>query len=210
MVLNGFDLDFRPPFYFGPQDLKDFHKSRILGQIRGNMVSGKVDQTDVPEGLRESSLDSSLRDAQGQIHPWMMGGEYLPNLLQNEVELCRVVLKSTTMDVTSFRVRKQKHRFAYRVVDEYSNKFVLKQKTSTRPLSMGEVIQVLDTCQLIFYDTGDEGEDIGLVKPQIEYMKEYGYDKEESVDFVTVESTFYPELENYYERQKDIWFEELS
>ena len=63
---------------------------------------------------------------------------------------------------------------------------------------------------MIFYDTGDEGEDIGLVKPQIEYMKEYGYDKEESVDFVTVESTFYPELEDYYERQKDIWFEESS
>ena len=120
-----------------------------------------------------------------------------------------MVLKSTTMDVTSLRVRKQKYRFAYRIVDEYSNKFVLKQKTSTRPLSMGKVIRVLDTCQMIFYETGEEWDYTGLVKPQIEYMKEYDYDKEESVDFVTVESTFYPELEDYYEKQKDIWFEEL-
>ena len=44
-----------------------------------------------------------------------MGGEYLPDLLPNEVEIARVVLKSTTMDVQSIRARRTKHRIIYRI-----------------------------------------------------------------------------------------------
>lgn len=208
--LNEFNLDYRPPFYFGPQELKDFYKSRILGQIRGRVVSESIDKTAVPSSLRDTSLDPNLRDVQGQIHPRLMGGEYLPKYYQNEIELCRVVLESTTMDVISLRARKQKHRFAYRIVDEYSNKFILTKKTSTRPLSMGEIVQILDTCKEILYDTGEEMEYVGLIKPVIEYMKQDGFGKEECIDFVKVESTFYPELFAYYEQQKEIWFEDLT
>lgn len=206
--MNEFNLGDRPPFYFGPQDLKDFYKSRILGQIRGNMVSEAIDKTSVPSSLTETSLDPSLRDFQGQMHPSMMGGEYLPQHLINEIELCRVVLNSTTMDVTSLRVRKQKRRYVYRIVDEYSNKFTLTKKTSTKPLSMKEVIQILDTSKEVLYDSGEEIEYVGLIKPVIEYMKQDGCGKEESIEYVIVESTFYPELFAYYEQQKEIWFEE--
>jgi hypothetical protein len=206
--LKEFNLDYRPPFYFGPQDLKDFYNSRILGQIRRNIVSETIDKSNVSASFRENSLDQNLRDALGQIHPSMMGGEYLPQYLRSEIELCRVILNSTTMDVTSLRVRKQKHRYAYRIVDEYSNKFIITKKTSTKPLSMREITQILDTSREILYDTGEEMEYVGLIKPVIEYMKQDGCKKEESIDFVTVESTFYPELFAYYEQQKEIWFEE--
>ena len=206
--MKEFNLDYRPPFYFGPQDLKDFYNSRILGQIRRDIVSETIDKSNVSASFRENSLDQNLRDALGQIHPSMMGGEYLPQYLRSEIELCRVILNSTTMDVTSLRVRKQKHRYAYRIVDEYSNKFIITKKTSTKPLSMREITQILDTSREILYDTGEEMEYVGLIKPVIEYMKQDGCKKEESIDFVTVESTFYPELFAYYEQQKEIWFEE--
>ena len=207
--MKEFNLDYRPPFYFGPQDLKDFYNSRTLGQIRRNIISETIDKSNISASFRENSLDQNLRDALGQIHPSMMGGEYLPQYLRSEIELCRVILDSTTMDVTSLRVRKQKHRYVYRLVDEYSNKFILTKKTSTKPLSMREVTQILDTSREVLYDTGEEMEYVGLIKPVIEYMKQDGCKKEESIDFVTVESTFYPELFAYYEQRKEIWFDEV-
>ena len=73
---------------------------------------------------------------------------------------------------------------------------------------MREITQILDTSREILYDTGEEMEYVGLIKPVIEYMKQDGCKKEESIDFVTVESTFYPELFAYYEQRKEIWFEE--
>ena len=205
--MKEFNLDYRPPFYFGPQDLKDFYNSRTLGQIRRNIISETIDKSNISASFRENSLDQNLRDALGQIHPSMMGGEYLPQYLRSEIELCRVILDSTTMDVTSLRVRKQKHRYAYRLVDEYSNKFILTKKTSAKPLSMREVTQILDTSREVLYDTGEEMEYVGLIKPVIEYMKQDGCKKEESIDFVTVESAFYPELFAYYEQRKEIWFD---
>jgi hypothetical protein len=48
-----------------------------------------------------------------------MGGEYLPNLMPNEVEIARVTMTSTTMDVISIRARHTKHKIIYRIVDEY-------------------------------------------------------------------------------------------
>ena len=97
----------------------------------------------------------------------------------------------------------------YRIVDEYGNKFILKQKTSKRPLSMNKVIQVLDTAKTIFYDTGEEEEEnVGLMKPQIIFYKDEGVGKDEVVNFINVSSPFYPDLEQYYEKQKLIWFDE--
>ena len=73
---------------------------------------------------------------------------------------------------------------------------------------MGKVIKILDTTRTIFYDTGEEEEaNIGLVKPNIIFWKEDGQDRSNVVDFVRVLSPFYPDLEDYYERQKRIWFD---
>ena len=206
--MKAFNLEYRPSQIFGPQDLKSFYQSRILGQLRGKLISDNVEKVTVPDPLKKSSIEPNYRRVLEQIHPWMMGGEYLPDLLTDEVELCRVVLKSTTMDVTSLRIRKQKRRYTYRVVDEYSNKFKISPKTSTRPITMREVIQIIDQCS-IFDENDDELEFQGLVEPQIIHLKDYGYSKEETLDFVTVESQFYPELYEYYEYQKNFWFDNL-
>ena len=203
-----FNLSFRPNSYFDDLTLEQKLRSKIKGQLRGESVISTIHEGFVPPQLLKSELSDTHKTAQEKIHPWMMGGEYLPKLYHNEVELCRVILKSATMDVSSLRVRQQKSRLVYRVVDEYSNTFILTQKTSVLPLPMGKVIKILDTTRTIFYDTGEEEEaNIGLVKPNIIFWKEDGQDRSNVVDFVRVLSPFYPDLEDYYERQKRIWFD---
>ena len=69
-----------------------------------------------PEFLAES-LDDEMRAAIGRIHPAFMGGEYLPKLLRNEIEIARISLASTTADQISVRARKLGDSVAYRIVD---------------------------------------------------------------------------------------------
>jgi len=66
-------------------------------------------------------LSETLRDEQrrlfGSMHPSFMGVEYLPDLYEDEVEIARVELRSTTGDVISIRARPEGNGVAYRVVD---------------------------------------------------------------------------------------------
>ena len=99
----------------------------------------------VAQFLRRNRV--SLKLAQGQIHPWMMGGEYLPDLKMSQVEICRIVSKSTTMDVFSIRARKIDQKLHYSVADEYGdNEYRLPQVSSLEPLTMGALIENLDSC----------------------------------------------------------------
>ncbi len=38
-------------------------------------------------------------------------GEYLPELSSNEIEICRLILDSSSVDITSLRVRKNNDRY---------------------------------------------------------------------------------------------------
>jgi hypothetical protein len=49
-----------------------------------------------------------------------MGGEYLPNRKDTEVEIARININSTLSDVTSVYAKAGKNRIYYRVVDEYN------------------------------------------------------------------------------------------
>jgi len=142
----GFDLSWRPTNYFQDLTLEQKLGSRIKGQIRGKKVIGDIRDQPVHPELMKSELASDLKDVHGKIHPVMMGGEYLPDLKDLEVEICRVVLESTTMDVTSIRAKKQKDRIIYRVEDEYDNEYRLPHKSSSKPLTMKQLINNIDKC----------------------------------------------------------------
>ena len=142
----------------------------------------------------------------------MMGGEYLPDLKLNETEICRIVLKSTTMDVISMRAQILDGVINYRVVDEYGEKdYVLKFQKSDIPLTMCQLVENLDQCVEIHKDSCDVNDygGGGLVKPWVYQQFEFGDSLEDAVDFVTVHSAFYPDLEGYYEHKKPIWFKEM-
>ena len=204
------NFDYQPKSYWGPQDLKTFYGSRIKGQIRKKMITEEVESGNIPLSLLEPEVSEELKDYQNHFHPQMMGGEYLPNYKNNEIEICRVVLDSTTLDVYSLRVRKNKTRHVYRIVDEYSNTFKLSQYSSIKPLKMIQIIQILNNCEVINYDSGEIMMK-GIIRPHLDYMCDYhldDYSKEKIINFVKVESNIYPEIEIYYEQQKEIWFKE--
>ena len=128
------------------------------------------------------------------------GGEYLPGMLEGEVEIARVSLKSTTGDQISVRACKQGDTIRYRVVDEYESDFELPIEESERPFSLGEMIDFVDRAEQTGYDyTG------GLI--QIYWEDPFGsYGSiEERLDFVSAESGFYPELKSYYEELGEAW-----
>ena len=91
------------------------------------------------------TLSDADRRALGRLHPSFMGGEYLPDRRDTEVEIARINIDSTTSDVTSIYAKAGKDRIRYRVVDEY-NGYTLSEKctrSSKRPLSLGELIEFL-------------------------------------------------------------------
>ncbi len=93
-------------------------------------------------------------------------------------------------------------------MDEYDDyEYGLKYETSSQPLTMGQVIENLDTCTQNYGDTGEENDygGGGLIRPWLFQQFEHGEEPEEISDFVTVHSVFYPHLEDYYENQKLIW-----
>jgi hypothetical protein len=76
-----------------------------------------------------------------------MGGEYLPDRRDTEVEIARIKIDSTTSDMTSVYARPGKDRINYRVVDEYWGDTLTEKRTRSsrrllrRPLLRDEVIQ---------------------------------------------------------------------
>jgi hypothetical protein len=150
------------------------------------------------EGLDESTLAMVSR-----MHPMLMGGEYLPDYEEEEVEIARVSLESTTADVISIRARPTPEGIGYRVVDEYETVFHCRPDVSERPLTMRELIELLDKTEAadwqgtglvsLWRDSNLEADD---------YDPEYA---EELVDFVTVNSDFYPELRKWYEEEAREW-----
>jgi hypothetical protein len=132
-----------------------------------------------------------------------MGGEYLPDFLRDEVEIARVVMKSTTMDVISIRARPTKHRIIYRIEDEYGDlwdeddawgHYVPKPKTSTRPLTLKQMIDIIDYNELV------DG-------PRNLNYEDGGSSAEELYDFCTVSSVFYPQLEYWFDDANQRWLD---
>jgi len=75
------------------------------------------------------------------MHPRYMGGEYLPDQEEGEVEIARIEIASTTGDVTSVYARRDGIEILYRIVDEYEGDTLSghTERTSTEPLTLGEL-----------------------------------------------------------------------
>ncbi len=202
-----FDLAYRPESYWDTPDPLSAIRGNIKGQLRREMVTDFV-TGQAPEALGEiesdllrDTLDEDTRRSLGGIHPQWMGGEYLPDYQDGEAEIARIVLDSSTMDVYCFRARrigKQRPRIHYRAFDEYDGEWELIQATSTRPLTMGAMIRLIDTatCSGADYDGSD------LVASIWQYT-----DPISSPGFVTVQSEYYPQLAEWYRQKEARWIE---
>jgi hypothetical protein len=207
------DLLYRPASYWDHADPVSAIVAGIRGQNRREMardfLTGRApaELGEIDAGLLEDVLDEETRDALGASHPSWMGGEYLPDLLPGEVEIARIVLASTLQDVISIRARRRRggRRILYRIVDEYGEPgepgWTCRPASSMQPLSMGRLIELIESARCPRFDVGDG--------PLTEAFRDFqeGTDPRDLVDFVTVESEFYPELGEYFEQRAQEWLE---
>jgi hypothetical protein len=139
------DLTFRPSSYFWAAD----HHIALVSDIKGaerrklyelGLQHGEADLID-PD-LVSHALREDQRQALGRIHPNFMGGEYLPDIGNKEVEIARITIASTTQDVTCVYARQVGPRIHYRVVDEYGGDTLegRSTRTSTHPLTLEQLV----------------------------------------------------------------------
>jgi hypothetical protein len=189
--LGSIDLGFRPQSYFWPLGLETHLLSRIKGAERKAALKMLVDSErleDIPDFLAQFKLSEDERGGLGRIHPAFMGGEYLPDLMSNEVMIARITIASTTQDVTCVYARGGRSRINYRVVDEYGGDTLSgkNERTSNLPLT-------LDELETFFSGAWSILEVLDM------NFGENGYDEGDMQRFVVgIDSEFYPGLEKLY------------
>lgn len=197
------DVDFRPRGYFWPLDLGVTPHAFIKGAERRAIVErmyadGREDEI-APE-LMDPVLSDAARKALGSIHPSFMGGEYLPSLGKDEVEVARISIASTTQDVTCVYARREGEWIYYRVVDEYEGSTLdgLAEKRSLLPLTLKELA-----------DFFSESWDLRAVL-EVNFG-DYGMPEDEVRGFVTeASSLYYPEFGALIFEYIDSWLAEVE
>ena len=202
---EGIDYAFRPESYWDVSDPLQAILVNVKGTRRRQMIRDYWEADAIAElekGLLRDNLTEEDRVGLGKIHPSFMGGEYLPDYAEGEVEIARIELESTTADVISIRVKKEGERIAYLIVDEYETEFNILPTHSDKPLTLSELVRLIDGAM-------EEGS-LGLYYTQMNY--EGGERSIEWLDqmrhFTRVESVFYQQLHLHYEKLLDLWYEE--
>jgi hypothetical protein len=203
------DYTFRPTSYWAPpSDVLEAALSNVKGRNRREMIRDyyQADRLEyLHPDLLADSLDTDARPSLSRIDRSFMGGEYLPEYKRNEVEIARVELESTTFDVISVRARPSGSRILYRICDEHESKYKLPQNSSSRPLSLGELIGLLNaTSEVGLMNT--EWNRFGFVLSFNLYNLDGGSYLEELEHFTPVTSDVYPQLGKHYSRVIAEWY----
>lgn len=137
------DFTFRPATYWPNQESLEVLVSRIKGEqrrLRGEVLlhEGRIEElwALIDEGALSGDLTDEDREAWGRLHPSNLGGEYLPGLEDEEVEIARVAIASTTGDVQSIRAHRVSGEIAVQVVDEYGDDFATGTRIYSAPLTL--------------------------------------------------------------------------
>jgi len=138
------NLDYKPKSYFGPRRLEEY----LISQVKGAVVRERLETLfnegrydEVAALLGEHGLSKADLKALGAVHPMFMGGNYLPDMGEEEIEIARIEIASTTFDVTSLYAKPDNGVIHYRVVDEYEGDTLSGpgEMTSQEPLTLREM-----------------------------------------------------------------------
>jgi hypothetical protein len=129
----------------------------------------------------------------------MRGGDFLPRFLRLEVEIARLALESTTWDVISIRARPSGRGIVFRVVDEYESEYQFRPKSSRKPLSLGKLIQSIDGLK-----SGSRSSSPAALRDFQGPFKD-SEKLNQIKTFVTVASSYYPDLESWYLLEASAW-----
>ena len=188
--VQGVDLTFRPSSRLFPLTVEKLLLSRVNGTQRRESLTAAIEQdrlSDLNPFFTQTSLSAEDRRARAAIHPSFMGGEYLPDFEEGELEMARLSLRSVTTDVISIRLRRTEDGFVYRIVDEYMDQ---------------DPNGLLDEPTTIVVDQPLTMKDFGAFVVQVSRMDhwcdpESHETEEEAQDFVVATSEFYPEFGDY-------------
>ena len=188
--VKGVDLSFRPSSRLFPLTAEKLLLSRVKGTQRRESLTAAIEQdslSDLNPFFTQTSLSAEDRRARAAIHPSFMGGEYLPDFEEGELEVARLSLRSVTADVISIRLRRTEDGFVYRIVDEYMDQ---------------DPNGLLDEPTTIVVDQPLTMKDFGAFVVQVSRMDhwcgpESHETEEEAQDFVVATSEFYPEFGDY-------------
>jgi hypothetical protein len=200
---SNYDLSFKPNTYWDLRDVLTHVDARVTGKVRKELVKHALQNGEtVPLEYLKSSLSTDLKKTIGSIDPSFMGGEFLPELGENDVIIASINLKSTTSDVIAVIARLTAKGIEYRVEDEYMESYPegeehykVQPNFSKEPLSFKELINLIDNAR----------EGGGLIDCAKNYFPE---EPEEHYDFATAESAFYPQLRDWYDESNNEWLEE--
>jgi hypothetical protein len=194
-------LDYRPETYWGsPESVF----ANVKGEERRKAIRAAFETgegTGIPENILADELSPVVRDVASRVDPRNMGGEFLPGYEPGEIEIARIVLASVTQDVMSIRAARTDGRIYYRVVDEYDMAYQTSIQDSDVPLTLRELIQLLDSIET----GGVSGSPEAILNSQRPHRT--AEEVQDTVDFVRVYSDFYPELESWYAREAAKWAE---
>jgi hypothetical protein len=188
------DLSYRPASYFWPITHETHAIAAIKGERRRNAIREAYDTnrvTVLDEYYSTPVLHEQDRRALGAIHPSFMGGEYLPNRQETEVEIARINIDSTTSDVTSIYAKAGKNRIYYRVVDEYDGDTLneKRSRSSKQPLTLDALVEFfLEAWSLR------------------EVLESNELDRAGAHDFTRPSSEFYPQFETAIRARIDSWY----
>jgi hypothetical protein len=151
--------------YFASTTLEEEVLRRIKGDFRRQFVAEAIEQDglgSIPEAWKEEEISENLKSTLQSQRPDARGGEDLPSLHENEVEIARLSLTNSVHgEVCSLRACKQSDNniISYRLVDEYSTEIEIPHSSSTNPLAPEQVIecfrnsepsQISTTCEFLF------------------------------------------------------------
>ena len=200
------EYSYRPVSYWHDETPAQAILKNIKGdfrreEIRKALAKGELEE--IPQEILRDTISDHLRKATGRIHPRFMGGEYLPDYREDEVEIARISLASTTNDIISIRARRGRTGLIrYSIADEYNGDFtyVLSRKTSRQPLTLDQLVS--------FLESSSQNEVPGdLITGYNDLNNEWLDDRDSLRHFTRISSEFYPQLGTHCEHAFDDWVE---
>ena len=179
------DLNFLPDTYFRPQKLERYLLSKVRGAVVRKKLRALFDEgrhAEVRKLLITEALSANDRKVLESFHPMFMGGNYLPDTEDGEVEIARISIKSTTFDVTCVYARPVEGAIHFRVVDEYGGDTLQHpaEAQTDKPMTLGEFADFFLRAW-----------------PLIDLLDMYfENDQSGALDFFSADSEFYPDFDS--------------
>jgi len=203
---NGtFDLDFRPKSYWvfanARQQLRAGQTRVDDGELL-DLLDDVVSDEEQSGGMSVSAELDMLTAFLGRLnHPAREGGA---------VEIAHIQMFNPGCDYISVLAEWRDGRIHYQVVDPYPHYWTYRctPESSARPLTLGELIELIDTAELVGNSSG-EADSRGLVFGVLEQNLDGAVD-DELRSFIRVSSAFYDDLEVWYALACSEWCREHS